>query len=243
MPTGTGTSWQAIPFIYYLDPVTTSNDTWTLSWTGAGSVDCSLLWGGFAISKSGTNPKTITISIDTAGISNYNSSNTYTGNWGSDSGYVKGSDGNYYFCFYSNGPGYTAQPVHPTTDPTGCYWWKVTTGQSVPLIITINSLPVSNIKLYRTSYGPPSDHTTGDYSNFFDPQLINTYEGYGTIRFMQWGGTEGSTITNWSNRSVANHYSCWGANLDYNWYCGVSSQTKNAYTGAQAPVSNPSSWT
>jgi hypothetical protein len=207
-------------FAVYMPP---PGESYTLSWTGAGTVTLGFLYPGFTGSASGTNPHTITLVPDSANYTAWSSATAYTTDFGLIANYVIGSDGKYYFCNLNN------TNKDPVTD-NGCYWSKITTGFQVNIRLQITATPVSDIKFYRTSLGAPSP------TNMFDPQLLSVYGGYGIIRFIQWGQTIDSPISLWSNRSQSGTFSWWGNTLNSQWYVGkFPSPTKNALVAPQDP--------
>ena len=206
----------------YLPPLTETTGNYTLSWTGAGNVNVSLLYPGFTLSVTGTNPKLLTIARDTANYAAWDSAHQYNGGYDQISSFVT-RGGNYYFV---NNPSLNKDPL---TD-NGCYWLKVTTGFQVNLKISISSTPVAAIQLYRTSLGVPSP------TNMFDPQLLKVYGGYGIIRFTQWGSIINSPISSWATRPQSGTYSWWGNEINTQWYVGTfPPPTKNALVAPRDP--------
>ena len=216
MPPGGGNYYTLIAV--YLPP---PGETYTLSWTGAGTLTPYLAVPGFTMTTGGTNPLTITLGIDPT-IAAWNSGTSYTQDYSAKASFVS-RGGSYYFCNLDN------TNKDPLTD-NGCYWLKVTTGFQVSLYIALLSTPVAAVKLYRTSLGAPSP------TNMFDPQLLSVYGGYGTLRFIQWGQVISSPISLLSNRPKADTFSWWGNTINSDWYVGTPpAPTKNAWIAPRDP--------
>lgn len=97
---------------------------------------------------------------------------------------------------------------------------------------------INNIKIFRKS-----QEALMNSGEIFAPDFVNLWKGWGTLRFMNYMGTNFNRSVLWANRPLMSMSSWQGNNMNVAGYAGATSLSANTFTGLRAITGNPSSWT
>lgn len=98
---------------------------------------------------------------------------------------------------------------------------------------------INNIKIFKKS----QEALINAGVEIFAPEFVSLWKNWGTLRFMNFMGTNFSPQVKWTNRPVLSGASWWGNNILAGSYAGAVNLSNNTYTGLTALAGNPSSWT